>query len=112
MGYKVDMSGAKAKIRAICTDDEVGQYAAEDVARLATQYVPMYKGILRGSVEAEPFLVTWSMPYAHYQWAGISKSGRDLNYSKSPNPNATSHWEQHIDKDELARDITEFLRRL
>lgn len=109
MGYKADMSGAKAKIKAICSNPEVGQFAAEDVMRLSQPYVPVDQSFLMKSAQAEPFLVTWNTPYAHYQWNGISKSGKELKYTKTT---AHSHWEQQIDKSELARDITEYLRSL
>lgn len=113
MGFKatvkVDMSGAKAKIRSICSNPEVGRFAATDVKRLANQYVPMMDSILRKSVVISPFLLTYTAPYAHYQWEGVSRSGKKLNYRTS---GTTSHWTDNIDKGELARDITEFLRRL
>lgn len=109
MGYRVNMDGVRKKLQAICSNPKVGEFAASDVARLAEQYVPMMDSILRKSVVISPFLLTYTTPYAHYQWDGVSKSGRPLNYRT---PGTTSHWTDDIDKGELARDITEFLRRL
>lgn len=44
------------------------------------------------TVSDEQVNVVWDEPYANYQYQGISKSGKPLNYSKDVNPNAQSHW--------------------
>lgn len=103
--FKVDMGGAKDKIRAICTNQDVGLYAASEVGRLSMPYVPRLEGALRDFAIASPFLVRYVVPYAHYQWEG-------KNIQRRTTPGTVSHWEEYISKAELARNLTEYLKGL
>lgn len=105
MGFKVDMGGAKEKIRAICSDARVGQFAAETFAQKDEQYVPRLEGALAGSAVVSPFLVTYIAPYAHYQW-----EGKYINDANRTTEDTHSHWEEYVNKDEMARDITKYLK--
>lgn len=109
MAYKVNMHGAVAKVKAICSNRKVGQFAASEAERLMQPYVPERERALIGSAIATPFKVTYSMPYAHYQWNGVSKNGKELNYTKTT---ATSHWEKQLNKQDLANSITNYLKEL
>lgn len=104
---KVDMGGVPKKVRAIKENKRVGAFAAMELFRLADKYVPYRGGALSKSAIISPWLVTYTMPYAHYQW-----DGEGFNYSKQGHPSATSHWETHVDKAELAQSITDYLRRM
>lgn len=109
--FKVDMGGAKDKIRAICSNPKVGSTAASEVERLAKPYVPFAEGSLRGSAVVSPFLVTYTTPYAHYQWAGERMDGTHV-IRRRTTPNTVSHWEKFVNKDELARNLTDYLKGL
>lgn len=107
MGYRANMKGAVLKVKVICSNRKVGQMAASTAEKLMQPYVPEREGALIGSAVATPFKVTYSTPYAHYQWLGISKNGKPLNYTKLT---ATSHWEKQVNKQELANSITNYLK--
>lgn len=109
VSVKVDVSGIPRKVRRICTNRRVGQFAAEDARRLMERLVPFRDGPLRASAVVSPFLVTYTAPYAHYQWEGVSKGGGGLNRTT---PGTMSHWEEYIDKAQLASDITDFVRMM
>ena len=70
-----------ATIRRLVNNDKVGRFVAETWANMFEKYVPADKVILATSYRTEPFKVTYYQPYSHYQWNGISRSGKKLNYS-------------------------------
>ena len=106
---RVDVSGIPRKVRRICPSRKVGQFAAEDARRLMERFVPFRDGQLRASAIVSPFLVTYTAPYAHYQWEGVAKGGGRLYH---PTPGTMSHWERYIDKAQLARDVADFVRMM
>lgn len=108
MGFRVDMSGAKAKISLICSNTTVGSYAASEAARMMEQYVPRRTGALRASAKTEPFKVTYNAPYAVYQFYG-------RNMTHYTTPNTGSRWDKRLQSSrigDLARSITGFLKGL
>lgn len=104
---RADMSGVPVKVRAIAKNDTVGEYAATQLELLIDQFVPYRIGTLSESTVIEAWKLTYTQPYAHYQWAG-----EGFNYSTQEHLNATSHWETHVDKAELAQSITDYLKGL
>lgn len=106
----VNTNRVSTKINKIKSNSSLGMFAALEAARLMQPYVPEREGILKGSVlMSEPWVVVYSTPYAAYQYYGVSKSGGGLRYSK---PTARSHWEQGINKGDLARSLTAYIKRL
>lgn len=86
---------------------------AETWARLFQKYTPKDSGMLSQQYTVKPFLVTYNQKYSYYQWYGISKTGKPLNYSKEKNFLAQSHWEQAAERDrknEVAKAVTDFIR--
>ena len=86
---------------------------AETWARIFQKYTPKDSGMLSQSYTVKPFLVTYNQKYSYYQWYGISKTGKPLNYSKEKNFLAQSHWEQAAERDrknEVAKAVTDFIR--
>lgn len=75
-------------------DDDVGRFVAETCANQFKPYVPMESGTLSQHVTTEPFKITYESRYAKYQWEGVSKSGKPLNYSKEQHRLARSHWSE------------------
>ena len=139
---KVKMNNPK-KITNRIIDNRVRLFAAETWARYFKKYTPRDTGImeetystgtrrnnksLKDSVEKEPGKVTYTAPYAHFQWEGIvmvNKNGstwakqdeekfytnRKLNYSY---PWAHSHWEEVAERNhkrDVAEEITAYLKR-
>lgn len=86
---------------------------AETWARLFQKYTPKDTGMLSQQYTVKPFLVTYNQKYSYYQWYGISKTGKPLNYSKEKNFLAQSHWESAAERDrknEVAKAVTDFIR--
>ena len=40
--------------------------------------------------------IVYDQEYAHYQWAGVSKNGKKLNYQKDKHAQATDHWDSKM----------------
>ena len=114
-------------------DDDVGKFVASEWSRYFAKYVPMREGTLAQNISIEPYQVTYNSPYAHYQWKGKlyvspttgsswAQEGEtkvptdiDLSYNTEQNPLATSHWEvpaYEAFRDDVARQVTEYIRRL
>ena len=95
-------------------DDDVGGFLAETWAKIFEKYTPRDSGTLGQSYITEPWKVTYTQRYAHYQWQGVSKKGKPLNYNKEKNMLAQSHWEEAAERDkssEVARAVTEYIKR-
>lgn len=92
----VDMGGVGSKVEKIKTDRDLGIFAASEAARLMDQYVPARSGALYESahVDNEPWVVSYTMPYAIYVW-----NGRGMTFSKQKHPNARSHWSRPLEND-------------
>lgn len=95
-------------------DDDVGRFLSETWAKIFEKYTPRASGALGQFYTTEPWKITYDQIYAHYQWQGVSKNGYPLNYNKEKNFLAQSHWEEQAErdkKDEVARAVTEYIRR-
>ena len=95
-------------------DDSVGRFLSETWAKIFEKYTPRDSGTLGQSYITEPWKVTYTQKYAHYQWQGVSKKGKPLNYNKEKNMLAQSHWEEAAERDkgnEVARAVTEYIKR-
>lgn len=94
-------------------DDDVGRFTAETWANIFKKYVPMETGMLSDTYITEPWKITYTQPYSHYQWQGVSSKGTPLNYSKEQHRLARSHWEEDAfknNKKRVANAITEYIR--
>lgn len=68
------------------------------------KYVPMDTGALRENVSVTSDSITYESPYAHYQYMGISKNGKELNYKT---PLTGSSWDERMKTAELNDVIQE-----
>lgn len=94
-------------------DDDVGLFTAETWAKEFNKYVPMDTGTLAQSYTTKPYQVIYTQRYSHYQWEGLSNSGKSLNYNKEKHNLAGSHWEQVAYKDRknvVAQAISNYIR--
>lgn len=113
---KVDMSGVSAKMNKIKSNRLLGLHLNVEAAKGMERYVPVRDNALRESVDtSKPFMVSYTMPYAHYIWNGISynKKGEAVGELKYTEPGTLSHWEEHYQKShgrELAKSATDFIR--
>ena len=102
------------KIAKRILNDEVGKFVAETWGKIFQKYTPMDSGLLSQRYDTEPYKVIYTQKYSYYQWQGIGKNGKPLNYSKEQNFLAQSHWEEAAQRDrknEVAKAVTDYLRR-
>ena len=115
MGVKIDVKMKPTdKILGRIFDDSAGRFLAETWAKIFEKYTPRHSGTLGQYYTTEPWKITYDQKYAHYQWQGVSKSGRPLNYSKEKNYLAQSHWEEAAERDksrEVANALTAYIKR-
>ena len=95
------------------TNGNVLNWFTSECARYIDPFVPMDKGELRKYyiVGNE---IHYGQRYADYQYEGISKSGKPLNYSKDKHPLATHHWDiamQTARGDDLTRSLQDYINR-
>ena len=63
---------------------EVQMFFTSEVFRHADKLVPMDNGILKSNVELNADSIVYKSVYARYQYYGVSKNGKALNYQGSP----------------------------
>ena len=71
------------------------QYVVDSaIVDFSAPHTPFKTGILQGSVNSSigSGELVYNTPYAHYQWVGISKSGKKLVYNTGYHNKATDHW--------------------
>ena len=113
MRVRVEMKPSSQIVNRIL-DDSVGRFLAETWAKIFEKYTPRDSGALGQSYITEPWKITYDQKYAHYQWQGVSKKGKPLNYNKEKNMLAQSHWEEAAERDkssEVAIAVTEYIKR-
>lgn len=72
--------------------------------RYMDKYVPLDKGDLRTIVDVQETSITYESPYAQYQYHGVSKSGKPLNYRT---PGTGSHWDKRMVSAEIKDVVKE-----
>lgn len=118
---KIDAKKILAE-RGLGSSDKVQKYLASEVARLSDPYVPMQQGMLKNqkTIAADGSKITYTQPYAHYQWYGKAMAGRppkkytgdDLTYSGAPQRGPRWTERMLIDKrKELENNIEAFIKR-
>ena len=116
MSVKVVVEIPLKIVDSITNNDQLGLFLAATWKRYMDKYVPVDQGMLYQTADAtKPFEVSYIQNYSHYQWEGLSKSGKKLRYSKEQHPLAQSHWEKAAYKDNVdnvAKEVKEYLRRM
>jgi hypothetical protein len=100
---------------------QLGLTPNSDVHRFFTQtcaihmdkYVPYDTGVL-SMYDLEVDRIVYNPVYAEYQYYGLSKRGKPLNYHKDKHPLATSYWDKHMWTAEgsiVEDEVQEYIRR-
>lgn len=82
-------------------------------AKHMDKYVPMREGDL-ADYHLENDAVVYEQLYAKYQYNGISKSGKPLNYRKDKHPLATHHWDKKMvsaEMKDVIKEIQDYINR-
>lgn len=93
----VDVHGITSRVD---NDRAFWLYAATTWHKLYSPYVPFDEGALRGTVVPRPKEIEHTMPYARYQYYGVSKAGKPLKYRNSK---ASAKWDQAAAPTQLPR---------
>ena len=68
------------------------------------KYVPIDEGNLRINADVKADSITYESPYARYQYYGISKSGKPLNYRT---PGTGDYWDKRMVSAEMEQVVQE-----
>lgn len=118
---KVDVNTAKImKERGLGGDNRAQVFLASEVKRLCDPYVPMQLGHLKNSavIASDGSTLTYTQPYAHYQYYGEAMGGRapkkytgkPLNYHGAPMRG--KEWDKRMLADksqELTNNLEKFI---
>lgn len=91
----------------------VQKFATQTCAIHMDKYVPYDEGYL-ADYRIEDNKVIYQQPYAQYQYYGISKSGKKLEYNPDKHPLATSYWDKKMwsaEKNDVIKEIQDYIRR-
>lgn len=93
---KIDRAAVKSKLTVRAAD--ALNLMSEQLLKDCNYYAPqdqgtlINSGIIHSETEGAAIVLRWETPYARRMYFGISKTGKPLNYSKQPNPNACKMW--------------------
>ena len=93
---------------------KVQKFFTDTCANYMDKYVPMDSGVLAGTIVKGQNYVEYTQPYAHYQWKGISKNGKPLNYSHDKHSYAGDHWDERMKSAEIndvVREVQEYVNK-
>lgn len=121
---KVDVdTAAIMRRRGLGGDNRAQVYLASEVKRLSDPYVPMQQGLLKNQsvVASDGSTLTYTQPYAHYQYYGEAMAGRaPKQYTGKPltyhgAPMRGKQWVPRMlaDKsDDLTKNLKTYIGRL
>lgn len=98
------------KARQLEKGGQAQRFMTSEVRRLSDQYVPFDAGILKNTAVVDVDKITYIQPYAKYQYYGVSKNGKDLNYQHSPQRG--KEWDKRMVADrgrELTESVAKFI---
>lgn len=97
---------------------KVHAFFTETCARYMDKYVPYDEGTLASTVEVGKKTITYTQPYAEYQYRGERNDGsreiNEENRNRSMHPHATSYWDyvmMSVDGDDVLNEVQEFYNR-
>lgn len=96
-------SQIKARL-GIDPNGRVQKFFANTCYKHMDKYVPLDKGDLRTNVSVKADSITYESPYARYQYYGISKSGKPLNYRT---PGTGDYWDKRMVSAEMEQVVEE-----
>lgn len=95
-------------------DDEVREYAAEQLYRDSSKYLPYKTGALQDNVKIDAEGIHYLQWYAPYTYVGINPAtGSPYNFRKTHHPLATDYWDEAFvlnEYDDFLKKIERFIR--
>ena len=112
MSVKLPTSIIKVNL-GINQNGRVQKFATQTCAIHMDKYVPYDEGNLADYLIIDNE-IHYQQPYAQYQYYGISKSGKKLEYSPDKHPLATSYWDKEMwsaEKNDVIKEIQDYIMR-
>lgn len=80
------------------------------------KYVPIDTGALSITIDKGTDYITYESVYAKYQYNGVSKNGKPLDYSNShlKHPYAGDHWDKRMvsaEMKDVIKEVQEYVNR-
>jgi hypothetical protein len=72
------------KSRGLGENGKAQVFFTNEVYKLSQPYTPFDTGTLAATVDLTPDSITYKVPYARYQYYGVSKNGKSFNYGGAP----------------------------
>ena len=95
-------------------DGPVQRFFTDTCAKHMDKYVLWGDtGNLKDRITKTAKTITYEMPYAHYQYIGISRSGKKMKPRTDKNPLATSHWDKKMwsaEKNIIIKEVQDYVR--
>lgn len=88
-------------------DGRIQRFFVDTCANHMDKYVPMRSGDLAGTLHKTNRSITYLMPYARYQYYGVSKSGKALKYSTNKHKDAGPYWDKRMVTAEIQNVVAE-----
>ena len=91
---------------------DVHNFFTQTCAIHMDKYVPMRNGILR-QYTIDGNQIIYNPIYAEYQYYGISKNGKELEYNPEKHPLATSYWDKHMwnaEQKDVINEVQQYIR--
>lgn len=98
------------KARQLQKGGQAQRFMTSEVRRLCDGYVPMDSAILKNTALVDVDKITYTQPYSRYQYYGVSKNGKDLNYQHSPQRG--KEWDKRMVADrgqELTESVAKYI---
>ena len=74
---------------------KIQKFFTSECAKAMDKFVPYDMGNL-AKYKIEGNLIVYEQNYARYQYLGLSKTGKPLNYHTDKHPLASSYWDKKI----------------
>lgn len=91
----------------IDADGRIQRFLVDDCIRHMDKYIPMRSGNLAGTYTTTSTSVTYTMPYARYQYYGVSKNGKALKYKTNKHKEAGPYWDRRMVSAEIQNVVAE-----
>ncbi len=97
-------------------DGKVQKFFTDTCANRMDKYVPIDTGMLSTIIDKGQDYITYESIYARYQYKGISKSGKPLDYSNSheKHPYAGDYWDKRMvsaEMEDLIKDVQRYVNK-
>lgn len=91
---------------------KVQRFFTDTCRKKMDKYIPMDTGALADTWDMGADYITYEQPYAHYQYIGISHSGKPLIHSTEKHPYAGPYWDKRMwsaEGKDVVRKVQEYV---